>query len=128
LSEEKGDVEAGEYEYRVVWQDDGALVGVDPLAGIEGKKLKIAGDGQAVLLSNLPKSTGAKQVFRREVGEEDFHLVGSLSDVNASTFLDRTATADLSQLVLSGAPQLMEPVRTFTVSLKNVGEIRPPKR
>ena len=127
-SSEKGNIEAGEYEYRVVWQDAGKLVGVDPLANEDGKKIKLTGDPQSVLISNLPKSTATKQVFRREAGEEDFHLVGALTDVNASTFLDTMATDDLSELVLSGTPELMKPERTFTVSLKNVGEIRPPKR
>ena len=53
-------------------------------------------------------------------------MVGQITDTKKSTFVDATATDDLSNLVLSGTPQLLEPQRTFTVSLKNVGEIRPP--
>ncbi len=67
-----------------------------------------------------------RQVFRREVGEEDFKLVGSITDSKKSTFLDTSRTEDLSNLVLDGEPQLMKSTRTFTISLKNVGEIRPP--
>lgn len=129
-SDEKGAVEAGEYEYRVVWRDakTGTLLGVDPLEGTEGNRLKLYDETQSVLLSNLPETTSTRQVFRREVGEEDFRLVGAISDNKKSTFLDTTASDDLSELVLSGTPQMMRSQRSFTVSLKNVGEIRPPER
>ncbi|MCC6492874.1 MAG: hypothetical protein IT424_07620 [Pirellulales bacterium] len=128
-ADQEGAVEAGEYEYRVVWQtEEGELVGVDPLATADGKsgKLKLAGEAQSVLISNLPASTTMKQVYRRTAGEEDFHLIGSLTDVKAATFLDTTSNDDLSDYVLSSQPQLLDPIREFTVSLKNVGEIRPP--
>jgi hypothetical protein len=127
-SEEEGSVEAGEYEYRVVWRDGGKLFAVDPLDGVEGKKLKLSGEAQSVLLSNLPQTVTEKQVFRRKAGEDDFRLVGALSDGKKSTFLDTTATEDLSELVLTGTPEMMKSERTFTVSLKNVGEISPPPR
>jgi flagellar hook assembly protein FlgD len=128
-SVEPGGVEAGEYEYRVTWQDaEGNLVAIDPLAGVADHKLKLTGDPQSVLISNLPTTTTAKQVFRREFGEEDFHLVGAITDGKQATFLDVTPTEDLSDYVLSGSPPLVEPMREFVVSLKNVGEIRPPRR
>lgn len=123
---EEGNVEAGEYEYRVVWQDKGTTYAVDPLANVTGKKLKVEGEKSSVLLSNLPETTSTKQIFRREVGAKDFNLVGQLTDPKVSTFVDSLATDDLSNLVLQGTPQMMEPKRSFTVSLKNVGEIRPP--
>lgn len=128
-STEEGSVEAGEYEYRVVWQsEEGQLVGVDPLATEDGKSgtIKLNDQAQSVLISNLPASTSMKQVYRRKAGTEDFHLIGSLTDVKAATFLDTTSNEDLSDYILSGTPQLLEPTREFTVSLKNVGEIRPP--
>ena len=128
VSTEAGDVEAGEYEYRVVWQQDGKSFGVDPLAKVDGTSITVKADGRSILLSNLPVTAGQKQVFRREKGAEDFQLVGAISDGKKSTFLDVTSTEDLSDYVLSGTPQLMAPSRTFTVSLKNVGEIRPPER
>ena len=125
----QGEVEAGEYEYRVVWEEKGTLFGVDPLAKPDGGagSIKIEEGGKSVLLSNLPVTTATKQVFRREKGTEDFQLVGALTDVKAATFLDTSATENLSTLVLSRTPQLSAPNRTFTVSLKNVGEIRPPQ-
>ncbi|HEX6963162.1 MAG TPA: flagellar hook capping FlgD N-terminal domain-containing protein [Lacipirellula sp.] len=129
-STEAGNIEAGEYEYRVVWRDEksGTLLGVDPLQTADGKdgKLKLSEDGSSVFLSNLPETNAMRQVFRRKVGEDDFRLVASITEKKQSTFLDSSATDDLSNLVLDGAPQLMKSTRTFTVSLHNVGEIRPP--
>ena len=123
---EEGEIEAGEYEYRIVWQNDkGESFAVDPLATTESKKLKVEEDGGAVLLSNLPETLTTKQIFRRVAGSEDFHLVGQITDAKKSTFVDNTKTEDLSNLVLSGTPQEIKPQRTFIVSLKNVGEIRP---
>jgi hypothetical protein len=78
------------------------------------------------MISNLPETTARREVFRREVGEEDFHLVGAIGDNKKSTFLDTMNTDDLSDYIMSGTPQLMASRRTFTISLKNVGEIRPP--
>ena len=51
--------------------------------------------------------------------------MGQITDTKKSTFVDNTATDNLSNLVLSGTPQEIKPQRTFIVSLKNVGEIRP---
>jgi flagellar basal-body rod modification protein FlgD len=127
VDDDEGEVGAGEYEYRIVWQNDkGESFAVDPLATTESKKLKVEEDGSSVLLSNLPETTTTKQIFRRVAGTEDFHLVGQITDTKKSTFVDNTATEDLSNLVLSGTPQEIKPQRTFIVSLKNVGEIRPP--
>ena len=128
LSTEEGNVGPGEYEYRVVWQDQGNSFAVDPLAKVDGKSITVKGDDKSILLSNLPVTPGQKQVFRRVKGTEDFKLVGAISDGKKSTFQDVTSTEDLSDYVLTGTPQLMSPSRTFTVSLKNVGEIRPPER
>lgn len=121
-----GQIEKGDYEYRIAWQNDkGTTFSVDPLATTETKSLKVDKDGSAVLLSNLPETTTTKQIFRREVGTTDFHLVGQITDTKKATFVDSMATDDLSNLVLSGSPQEIKPQRTFIVSLKNVGEIRP---
>jgi flagellar hook assembly protein FlgD len=128
VSDEAGEVEPGEYEYRVVWKHEGRLLGVDPLARTEDKSITVDDDGSAILISNLPVTTTSKQVFRREAGENDFHLVGTLADGKSATFLDTVASDNLAELVLSGTPQMMDPSRSFTVSLKNVGEIRPPRK
>ena len=75
--------------------------------------------------TTVPETTTTKQIYRRVAGTGDFHLVGQITDTKKSTFVDNTATEDLSNLVLTGTPQEIKPQRTFIVSLKNVGEIRP---
>jgi flagellar basal-body rod modification protein FlgD len=126
VADEAGSIEEGQYEYRVVWTQGDTLFGVDPLANAPGKKITVPTDDGAVQLSHLPVTTGAKHVYRREVGEEDFHLVGSITEGKKATFLDTLSKDSLSGQVLGGTPQMMSPERPFVVSLKNVGEIRPP--
>jgi flagellar basal-body rod modification protein FlgD len=126
VADEAGSIEEGQYEYRVVWTQGGTLFGVDPLANAPGKKLTVPTDDGAVQLTHLPVTTAAKHVYRREVGEEDFHLVGTITEGKKATFLDTLSEGDLSGQVLGGTPQMMAPERAFVVSLKNVGEIRPP--
>jgi flagellar basal-body rod modification protein FlgD len=125
VSSQAGSIEEGQYEYLVVWTQNNTLFGVDPLAKAVGKRIAVP-EGGAVQLGNLPVTAVAKHVYRREVGEEDYHLVGSISEGTNATFLDAVANADLSGQILGGTPQMMDPQRSFTVSLKNVGEIRPP--
>lgn len=126
VSADPGEVEEGDYQYLVVWTQNNTLFGVDPLAKAAGKKISVPEDGSAVQLSNLPVTSAAKHVYRRAAGETDYHLVGSIADGKSGTFLDTVATADLSDQVLGGTPQMMQPSRSYTVSLKNVGQIRPP--
>jgi len=132
-SEDPGEIEAGTYQYRVVWSDgEGGRVAIDPVAsdGIEGGAIQLAEDGKSVLVSGLPVTAVGKQVYRTDgTGTGNFRLVGTLSDGSESTFLDTTSDADLSQTVLNGNPALLDnSERSFTVSLSNVGEIRPPRR
>jgi flagellar basal-body rod modification protein FlgD len=127
-SEEAGELEAGEYEYRVVWTENDKLFGVDPLTAADAESIVVEEDGAAVQLSNLPQTTVAKHVYRRKAGEQDFQLVGSISDPKGATFLDGVSNEDLSDQMLGGTPQMMDPSRSFVVSLKNVGEIRPPRK
>jgi flagellar basal-body rod modification protein FlgD len=127
VSDKPGGIEAGKYEYRVVWTENGTLLGVDPLASAAGKKIEVDEDGAAVQLSNLPVTTVAKHVYRRAAGQEKFSLVGSISDPKGATFLDTVSNDDLSDQMLGGVPQMLDQSRRFVVSLKNVGEIRPPR-
>jgi flagellar basal-body rod modification protein FlgD len=127
ISDATGAIEEGEYEYLVVWTQDNKLFGVDPLASAAGKKIEVDADGGAVQINNLPETKVAKHVYRRQVGEQDYSLVGSISEGKNATFLDTVSNDELSGQVLGGTPQMMEPSREFTVSLKNVGEIRPPR-
>jgi flagellar basal-body rod modification protein FlgD len=126
----EGQIEAGQYQYRVVWQDpSGTLLGVDPLESRGGSITTRgeAGTDQAIRLGNLPVTDVPKQIYRTDgSGNGKFHLVGTLADGASSTFLDTTANADLSQTVLNQTPQFIQPIRSVEMSLNNIGEIRPP--
>lgn len=126
----EGQIEAGRYQYRVVWQDSqGTLLGVDPLES-QGGSIAIrgvTGTDQAIQISNLPVTDVPKQIYRTDGSDSGkFHLVGTLADGANSTFLDTTANADLSQTVLTQTPQFIQSLRSVEMSLNNVGEIRPP--
>jgi len=131
-SEEPGEISAGTYQYRVVWSDEqGNRFAIDPVAsdGIEGGAIQLTDDGQSVLISGLPVTATAKQIYRTDgTGTGNFRLLDTLTDGNVSSYVDSTADADLSQTVLNGTPSLVDNAqRSFTVSLRNVGEIRPPR-
>jgi flagellar basal-body rod modification protein FlgD len=129
---EAGSMEEGEYQYRVVWEDQGKLFAVDPLAKANGDSgsIKIQGrEGvdQSVLISNLPQTRATRRVYRREAGDDDFELVGTITDTKAATFLD-TKAKDEATIALTGTPIMLRSQREFEVSLNNVGEIRPQAR
>lgn len=125
----EGQIEAGNYQYRVVWlNQQGDLLGVDPLASQEGSITTRgeAGTDQAIRIGNLPITDAQKKIYRTDgSGSGKFHLVGTLADGTTRTFLDTTANADLSQTVLSQTPQLAQSVQNVEMSLNNLGEIRP---
>jgi flagellar basal-body rod modification protein FlgD len=123
-----GEMEAGEYQYMVVWEDQGKLFGIDPLMKTDGSSgsIKIQGRedvDESVLISNLPQTRGMRRVYRREVGDESFQLVGMITDTKAATFLD-TKSKDQATTALTGTPIMMRSQREFEVSLGDVGEIR----
>ncbi len=131
-SEAEGNIEKGDYQYRVVWQDtSGTLFGVDPLVDENGV-ISVSGTpgvDQAIRISNLPTTNVSKQIYRTN-GTDDgkFHLVGTLADGGASSFLDTSANAELSNRVLTTEPQRSVAKRSFVVNLNNVGEVRPPEK
>lgn len=131
-SKEEGNLEADNYQYVVTWQENGTLFGVDPLADVAGNTITTTGKegvDQSILLSNLPRTTAVKQVYRKQGdGNGPFKLVDTISDVGQSTYLDTKGDDELNGAVLTAAPQLIDSQRKFVVSLKNVGEIRPPSR
>ena len=124
VSDESGDLQAGDYNYRVVWRDeDGNLFGIETT-----EALTLANNGQSFQINNLPETSTPKQVYRTKVGgEEPYHLVAVIPDGATSSYHDTTSDENLSPSILSETPQFIaEPTRSFTVSLNNVGEIRPP--
>lgn len=124
-----GNIEAGTYGYRVVWEDDdGNLFGID-LSG--DKSIKTTGkDGvdRAIALSNLPVTSGPKQVYRTDAsGTEPYQLVGTIVDGKEGTFIDRLSDDERSGTRLTRTFQRSAAtVRSYEVSLTNVSAIRPP--
>lgn len=125
VSDEPGDLESGKYNYRIVWEDqNGVLLGVETDAPVD-----VPEDEQSILVSNLPVTDRAKQVYRTKAdGSGPYFYVGSLNDGKTSSYLDTTRDDALSGTTLTRTPQLIDqPNRSFEVSLSNVGEIRPPR-
>lgn len=128
-SSNDGNIAAGTYNYRVVWQDDsGNLFGMD-FSGDKG--IKTTGkDGidRAVTLRNLPATEGPKQVYRTDAsGGEPYQLVGTIVDGRQGAFEDSLADAERSGTRLTADFQRTGAnVRSYEVSLSNVSAIRPP--
>lgn len=126
---ERGELSKGEYGYRVVWQGNEGLEGIE-LSGPDAvSTLSSLNDYQSVRLENLPVTAGPKRIYRTDKsGEGDYRLVATLTDGSQSNYLDATADEDRSET------RQTEPfdkgaglrVRSFRVSLNNVAEIRAP--
>lgn len=124
VSDEDGELEVGEYNYKIVWEDNGKLLGIQT-----DSALNIDVSGKSVLLANLPVTDGPKQIYRTKAGEKNgpFYLVGTITNGKTATYLDTAKDEDLSSTVLNRTPVYVQNAhRTFEVSLKNVGAVRPP--
>jgi flagellar basal-body rod modification protein FlgD len=124
VSDEDGELAAGEYNYKIVWEDGGNFLGIQT-----DKPLEVDVDGKSVLLANLPVTDSVKQVYRTKAGAKDgpFYLVGTITDGETATYLDTTNDEDLSSTVLSRTPVYVKNAhRKFEVNLNNVGAVRPP--
>jgi flagellar hook assembly protein FlgD len=124
----KGDLGAGKYSYRIVWNDDnGKLQGIE-FSG--NQSITTDTSGQSIEISNLPGNTGPKSVYRTDSsGTGTYELVGRISDGDQSSFLDTTADdGRSSSQTQSGSFNNLTAaaVREFIVSLNNVGDISPP--
>jgi flagellar basal-body rod modification protein FlgD len=126
-----GDIEAGTYNYRVVWEDElGRPFGFE-LSG--AKAVTTAGKegvDQAILISNLPVTKGPKQIYRSGAdGDEPYRLVGTVNDGSHGTFVDRLSDGERSQAQLTWWNTVQRSTnisRSYEISLKNVSAIRPP--
>jgi flagellar basal-body rod modification protein FlgD len=125
----EGGVEAGTYNYQIVWEDDeGMLFGIE-LSGEDGVTTTgTEGIDQAIQLSNLPITTGPKAVYRSDVqGEGPYRLVGNIINGSQGTFVDRLSDEERSELQLTRAFQRStHRTRSYEVRLTNVSAIRPP--
>lgn len=126
---EAGDLEKGTYSYRVVWQGDHGLEGIELSGSDAVSTIDGLNNYQSIRLRNLPTSDGPKQIYRTDAtGEGDYQLVAILTDGNQSTYHDTTADDDRSE---TRQTQTFDRdarfrVRSFEVSLDNVAEIRAP--
>jgi flagellar basal-body rod modification protein FlgD len=124
-----GNIEAGKYSYRVVWDD-----GNDKLMGME-----FSGDNaitttgtesvdQSILVQGLPVTDGRKYVFRTDKsGAGAYQLVGVISDGKMGSIVDNTADADRNGETLTQPFQSVSIAKSaFDIALSNVSAIRPP--
>lgn len=127
---QSGDLEAGSYRYFVTWEDEaGNLLGVDLTADGPIETTGTDGTDTSIRLSNLPTTTGPKQIFRTDsTGTGDYLLVGELEDGSKGSFVDKLSDDNRTAQVSRGDFQRLPPLRNFTVSLSNVSDIRPPGR
>jgi flagellar basal-body rod modification protein FlgD len=124
-----GNLGAGTYSYRIVWQNNaGQLEGID-LSGDKAVKTNGQPDvDQSVLLRNLPENTGPKKIYRTDAtGQGDYRLVGVINDGSQGSFVDTLSDDERSNERLTqpfARSTLIQ--RMYQVSLNNVSAIRPP--
>lgn len=119
-----GNVEDGQYTYEVVWTStDGTLFGTEIPVNTNG----LANFEGSIQLNNLPETSVQKRIYRTDsTGQGERKLVGVLPQGTATTFVDGKASADLGEAITAPV-QKVDFASKVTVSLNNVGEIRPPQ-
>jgi len=125
----EGNLEAGTYAYRVVWEDDqGLLFGLDFSGDQAVTTTGRAGQDTAIQLQNLPVTTGPKQIYRTDkTGEWPYQLVGIITNGKQGAFIDGQADAERNGTRLTRDFQrTLATRRSYLVSLNNVSAIRPP--
>jgi len=125
-AETEGGVLAGNYDYEVVWEST-ATPG--ELFGVEINDVSTSGltDFQgAIHLNNLPPTETQKTIYRTDrTGDGERKLVGRLTSGSATTFVDTKSDVELGEAITAQVFKV-DFARKVTVSLNNVGEIRPP--
>jgi flagellar hook assembly protein FlgD len=127
----EGNIEAGEYSYRVLWQDEkGKYWGLE-LSGEDaitttGK----SGVDRSVRIDNLPPTSGLKQIYRTDAGgDEPYRLVGQAHGQQAS-FVDTLSDGQRSHAEFDRWDEVSRSTnttRSYEVKLENVRDIRPPR-
>jgi len=121
---EAGSIEVGSYTYDVVWESDsGELFGTEISARISA----LTNFKGAIQLNNLPETSVEKKIYRtNNTGEGERKLVGTITNGQATSFIDRKANADRGETITAQV-NLVDFASRVTVQLNNVGEIRPPQ-
>jgi flagellar basal-body rod modification protein FlgD len=128
-SSKDGNIEAGTYAYRIVWEDaKGQQFGIDLSGEKAVKTTGTEGLDRAIVVRNLPPTSVPKRIYRTDAtGEGDYQLVGMLTNGNQGSFVDVLADHERSESRLTGPFQSpINVIRSYQVSLNNIGAIRPP--
>lgn len=123
-----GNMDAGTYAYRVVWEDDkGNLVGMDFSGDKAVKTTGVKNVDRAVTLNNLPETSTRKQVYRTDKsGAGNYQLVGLVEGKNAA-FTDTLADGERNGQTLSRSfARSSLTSRSYQIGLNNVSAISPP--
>jgi hypothetical protein len=124
-----GNLEAGTYGYRVVWQaDDKTWLGMDFSGANAIKTTGTEGVDKSVLVQGLPVTDGQKYVYRTDnTGAGTYRLVGVIADGKMGSIVDNLADVDRNGTTLSQSFQsVATSPREYDISLSNVSAIRPP--
>lgn len=129
-SGQAGNIEAGKYAYRVVWEDErGRLFGIDLSDARAVETTGTDGVDRAIALRNLPKTTTQKYIYRTDAtGTGDYQLIGILTNGDQGSYLDTKSDAERSDVRLTREFQRTSATtRAYQVTLKNIYGIRPPE-
>jgi flagellar basal-body rod modification protein FlgD len=126
----EGNIEAGKYSYRVVWEnDEGKLFGIELSGDKAVQTTGTPGIDQSIILRNLPATPGyPKQIYRTDhSGKGEYQLVGVVNDGTQSSFIDSLSDEERSQTrqTREFLPST-QALRKYNVSLNNIAGIRPP--
>jgi hypothetical protein len=128
-SKAEGNVEAGTYSYRVVWDGgDNKLLGMDFSGKNAITTTGTPGVDTSIQVQGLPVTDGKKYVYRTDkTGTGNYQLVGVISDGKMGSIIDNTADADRNGTRLTASfQQVSTDDREYDISLSNVSAIRPP--
>jgi flagellar basal-body rod modification protein FlgD len=125
----EGNIDAGTYAYRVVWEaEDGKLLGME-FSGDEAiTTTGEAGVDRAILLHDLPVTAGPKYIYRTDAsGKGTYQLTDVIRDGQRGSFLDVTNDSDLNGSEQTASFQHVATAsRAYDVKLENIASIRPP--
>ena len=126
VPDEVGSIEEGTYDYEIVWEDNqGTKLGMEIL----GVRTSALNDFSGTIqLNNLPATDTQKEIYRTDrTGSGERKLVGRLLEGRATTFVDTTSDANRTGEALTDQVVKVDFASKVTVSLSNIGEIRPPQ-
>ena len=123
---QEGEIAEGKYTYEVVWESESGVK-----FGVEVEDVSTASlvnfDG-AIRLNNLPETDTPKQVYRTDnTGDGERKLVAELPNGKSTSFVDTVADIARTGDPIASQVQKLEFANRVTVSLNNVGEVRPPQ-